>query len=304
VDYTSNWLQAGDLLAAKNSSARQASGILELYTRSYFVAGGGPGSTVYAPGKITLRSRRVFTSSFTSSISLNHIGGGLSTISLKKALDDSTVLSLSVNNGPGQNSVVAYPPSPATLPTANGFTGWHQISFVKKDAQVFLMIDGNSKSYASANVMDGYYLEFDSQGDNILQVKDLSVVRTASVISSLPTFTFSPSQSQSVVTAGKSVDFAFSLKSNNGYAGKVTVEPFGLPIGAYSTAVNVDIASNQTINGKFTVSTSSSLKVGNYNFTVTATGSGFRSDPVMQTLSVRGTASIVAPPTGLTAVAK
>ena len=67
---------------------------------------------------------------FAASFSLNHIGSGLSTLSLKKVSDGSTVLSLSINNGPGQNSVMVYPPpvSAVIMPTATGFGGWRQVS--------------------------------------------------------------------------------------------------------------------------------------------------------------------------------
>jgi hypothetical protein len=263
-----------------------------------------------------------FFGRISAKVEFTHQGQGESRITITKGMNGPKVADLvigseaninaarlSIYNASGSGVVG----SPVDLPISYN----RKVFTAEVDSsEVRLYVDGDlqlkqgySNTSQSTSSPSGFYVQLASNsnpgvGRNILLVHKVEVTRLTSSPLSYPSFTLSLSQSQSVVTAGKSVDFAFSLKSNNGYAGKVTVEPFGLPVGTSATNVTVDIPANQTVNGKFTVSTTTALKVGDYNVTVTATGSGFRSDPVMQTLSVRGLGPVVAPPTNLKAVVK
>ena len=277
IDYTGNWLQTGDLQAAKNSSAKQASGILELYTKGYFVAGGGSGSTVYAPGKITLRTRRVFTGPFKADLQFNHIGGGVSTISLKKAVDNTTALSITVNNGPGQNSVKVYPASSVPMPTASNFRGWRQLTFTKTDTRVGIAIGSTSWALNTSDTMSGYYLELNSVGDNTLQIRNLSVVRTGVTPPPPPppTLTATCSANPVVILAGQSTVFTGSSTGGTGA----------------KTGIWGGVASGSGLTANY--STAASTPAGFYKATYTVTDSGSPKQTVTANCSVQVNSPVV-----------
>ncbi|MFA5991180.1 MAG: hypothetical protein WC794_02970 [Candidatus Doudnabacteria bacterium] len=119
-------------------------------------------------GKLVIRTRRVFPGPFNASLSFKNItkvlgyaaGYGTSVISLKRASDDSSIISLTLTDDTGNN--------------------WHQMKITRTDTQVSMTVDnqtwvGQSASVVSSTLTDGYYIEVKTQGNDILSVSNLSV---------------------------------------------------------------------------------------------------------------------------------
>jgi hypothetical protein len=165
-DYTNNWLltqqvgfpvapyEAGNLIL---QSINNASGVAEL----------------------TVRTRRVFTGSYTVSFTFQHLGNGQSTVRLRKAFDDSVVLALTVDSS--SNAVSVLPNLFTPNATVGSFANGRNIVFSKTGTQMSLLVGGIQWITNASTLIDGYYLELDSQFTNIVQIQNLSVVRTALV---------------------------------------------------------------------------------------------------------------------------
>ena len=125
-------------------------------------------------------TRRVFTGPFVATLYFTASGTGAATVNLKNAQDKSDALRLTVNipqqgatgapvppSGPGPGSIALLP---------------HQIVLNKTNDQVSLELDGLLYAVSSSNVMSGYYLEIDSQGNNTVQLSSLSVEYTGGFV--------------------------------------------------------------------------------------------------------------------------
>ncbi|MEP6716163.1 MAG: hypothetical protein ABJC09_11355 [Terriglobia bacterium] len=181
-DYRKNWTVSDNMTAQFGIS--QTGALLMSLT--------DPGILLHDPyhtGQLTLRSRRVFSGSFKIDLSFYHTGNGRSTISLKRAVDNSTVVSITLDARAKEVSMA--PSANVSVPISN-FAGWKNLSIAVTSSSATLS-SGGMAATTSVNSGSGYYLEFDARtyhsGDfytdnDSLFVSDLSVSRTPSTAGS------------------------------------------------------------------------------------------------------------------------
>jgi hypothetical protein len=176
TDYTPNWRLTD--YTALGTKIQQGNGELGMYVSQL------TSDRAFGGGSLTLRTRRVFSGPFIGNLQFKHItnlltptgaGWGTSVISLKRASDDRTAISLTLTNDTG---------TPTNEP-------WHQISIVKTDTQMSMAVDnqtwaGQSASIVSVNPTDGYYIEVKTTGNDNLLISNLFVASTRSVATPPP----------------------------------------------------------------------------------------------------------------------
>ncbi len=255
ADYTGNWLQTSDSATISNSTAIQSAGVLLFNSHTYLFSGGGMYPAT-VNGSVTLRTRRVFVGPVDITFFINtNIGGGKSIFSLKKALKDSTILALTIDSV--KNSVETFPNLVTINSTASNFGGWKLLTITKTNNTVSMSVGGATWSVAS-DLMDGLYLEIESQGDNTLHVKDLSVVRTAAAgLQPPPTLIPTCSANPAVITAGQSTVFTGSYTGGTGAVSGVWGK----------------VVSGSGTTATYATTTSTPAGFGSATFTVTDSGS-------------------------------
>ena len=130
---------------------------------------------------------------FTASFQYSSIGTGTN-LTLSESLSNSAIAGVSLLAG-----------------------GTHTLTFTKTDTQIKVYVDGNLLQSKPSTRTTGYYLSFDLQGANNLQIQNLSVVRGATTPTPVPpTLTASCSANPSIILAGQSTTFSGTSSGGTG----------------------------------------------------------------------------------------
>ncbi len=168
------------VLAQGSVYAGESANILWLYTYS-------------SSARMALRSRRVFTGPFTLNFQFKIANVNNIAIGLFDTVDNMSDVALRYT----QSIATPYPGQGISSPNfMRNFiaAGWHTVTFTKTDTQVKLYIDGQLWATNSTTQDVGYYLGFDLQIKNNMQIKELSVIRgaTGPMLPPSPTPSISP----------------------------------------------------------------------------------------------------------------
>ena len=201
ADFSSNWLTTYP--NTDFQSMRAQGGVLTLSVTQY-----SDGSLFGFPlgGNMDARTREVFVGPFEASFQFKFItnilnssgaaGWGTAVISIKKAADDSTAISLTLSNDTG--------------------LAWHTLTISRSDTTISMAADGQcwagqSASSVPAGPTDGYYIEVKTGGNNDLQVQTVSVLRLGAGTAAPPPvplpFTVKCSPDHQTVLEGQPVTF-------------------------------------------------------------------------------------------------
>ncbi|MFA5792082.1 MAG: hypothetical protein WC884_03560 [Candidatus Paceibacterota bacterium] len=257
--YGNNFRQVGDPILAYGSTIDTASHLGTLQMTSYnnyspVLTGTGIAS---APARLSLQSRRVFTGPFTVNLRYNAVksGDGFIHISLNNASDGSPEFGLSAIK-----------------------TGWQTLVFSKTDTEISLSVDGVLLGSTPSSAMNGYYLDFDLQGNNTLQVQNLSVVRGATAPQP-PTMTLTPETNNLSVVQGNSGSVNLTLKSQNGMTGNPSLGmwcmgscPSGFSYN-FPNGTTTNLPANGSISARVTFNPTTATP-GTYKYEYRATLSG------------------------------
>jgi hypothetical protein len=270
--YITNWRQFGNDVLAEMSTVSGGNGTLKLTSyNTYTPVLTGTGISK-DPAHLSLRTRRVFTGPFTMSFQYNSTGTGKTLMALANASTNTIDLDLQYGVG-----VVS------TYPDANSIAfspaGWHTLTFIKTDSLASLLVDGKLWVTNTSTPTTSYYLGFDLQGNNTLQIQNLSVVRGATTPSS-PTMTLTPTSNSLSVVQGNSVIANLTLASQNGMTGIATIQPHCVGVSVcptgfgYSYATSVSLPANSSVPLSMTFYTTTVATPGVYNFDYQVTLNG------------------------------
>jgi hypothetical protein len=262
-DYGVNWYIAVNAFGF--GTVNQNSGILQLNSLNVT---GWPGAT------LSIRSRRVFTGSFTMSLNYNSSGTtGTNSIGLLNAQDNSAQL------------------VPWALAADPNGTGWHTLTFTKTDTLLTMYVNGTTYT-ATTTPTSGYYLDFDLQGDNTLQVQNLSVLVGATPPA---TMTLTPTSNSLSVVQGNYATINLTAQGQN-ISGSATVSgqcvsnagvTQSCPIGfLYNYPTTVAIPTTGTVPLAVTFDTRNLPAVGVYYYDWTLTLNSVTSNKVRTVVTV------------------
>ena len=96
--------------------------------------------------------------------------------------------------------------------------------FTRNLTQIDLTIDGVAQTPFTSSATDSYFLAFDLQGNNTLQIQNLSVVRGATTPPPPPTMTLTPATNTVSIVQGSSGSVDLTLNSQNGMTGNPTLQ--------------------------------------------------------------------------------
>jgi hypothetical protein len=193
-----------------------------------------PASPYFSTGHLTLNTRRYFVGSFTANLEYSSFGSGVNDISLVNAKND--------------NVVAHWALAPIT-----SNTNWYPLTFTKTNSQIVMYVNGTQKDSVTTTSTSGYYLRFDLQGNNTLQIRNLSVVAGATPPSTTGTVKATVSGYSGSVPCslnGVSVTAPFTFTKNQGSYSLSCTAPSGYNVSVLP-ATTQPLTAGGTIN--FTV---------------------------------------------------
>mgnify|MGYP001560716710 FL=1 len=240
-------------------SIKEESGALQMSAGALVL----PGTTVTTQGKISARTRRVFSGTFNASFRWNFIQTGNSHAKLN-------FVRTSDNNSIFESNLF--------------HAGWNTLEINRTDTQVSVSRNGSVVGQYSSAKNDEYYLDFELQSDSTntiastLLLDDLLVVAPPTPTptpvptpTSIPTMTFTPTTKSLSVEKGNSITANLTLKSQGGMTGQPNFQlrcaacPTGFSYN-FTRGFSVTLPADGSVQVSITFSPSSSASPGTWNF--------------------------------------
>lgn len=246
-DYTDNFTEIPKL----GSAISEKSGSLWLEATSNVLG-------VATGGNSVVRTRKVFSGSFTASVRYNSVisGNSSSRISLVRARDNYAEIGVNLAN-----------------------LHWHTLTFTKDGSRVSVAVDGELFSNQSISKNDGYYLQFEveSRGEtgqkDTLLIDELSVVREVTPPAPPPpppSMRFAQSIYSTWMAVGSSNKIDLTLQSKNGMTGRADLDlecltacPEGF---TYLFPSSVNLQANESTTVRVTLNRIAQGQPGTYQF--------------------------------------
>ncbi len=177
-----------------SGSVKEESGALWLKAQR-FLASAPHGGGMYVAGKVTARTRRVFSGVFNASFRWNFIPTGNPTveISFVRTSDNASAFELSLN----QN-------------------GWNTLEFKRTETQVTVLRNGSEIDNFSSRSSDEYYLKFNLESDKGSSIPSTLLIDDLLVAAPIPALTATCTADPAVITAGQSATFTGSSTGGTG----------------------------------------------------------------------------------------
>ncbi len=218
-----------------SGTLKEGSGALWLSAKR-FLASGSHGGGIYVAGKVSARTRRVFSGIFNASFRWNFIptGNPVAKVNFVRTSDNASRFEVDLSQG-----------------------GWNNLEFRRTSTRVTVLRNGSEIDNFSSRSSDEYYLKFEVQSDANTAIDSTLLIDDLLVAMPAPTLIATCSADPAVITAGQSATFT---GSSSGGTGVRRGSWSGVVSGSGSTAT-------------YRTSTSTPPGFGKATYTVTDSGS-------------------------------